>query len=242
MRETCDGQGPRPHVWRVSFTSSTWLIRERDMTLHKCDMTHSYVQPCLKHDTPLLHRGTWLVYTCEVTPLYVQHDSCICTIWLIHMREMTHSYVTWLIHMRHDSFIWDMTHSYVTWLIHMCNTTLASVLYDSFICATQLLHLYDMTHFMWDIRRSYVWHDSFICVTWLIHICDMTHSYVRHGSFICVTWLIHTCDMTHSYGRHDSFIRVTWLIHMCAMTHSYVWHDSFICATWLIHMRDTTLA
>jgi len=36
-----------------------------------------------------------------------------------------HSYETWLIHTRHDSFIWDMTHSlhethaYETWLIHM---------------------------------------------------------------------------------------------------------------------------
>jgi len=32
---------------------------------------------------------------------------------------MTHSYETWLIHTRHDSFLRDMTHSYETWLMHM---------------------------------------------------------------------------------------------------------------------------
>ena len=41
-------------------------------------------------------------------------------------RDMTHSCVTWLIHMWHDSFMCAMTHSYVTWLIdvillHMCH-------------------------------------------------------------------------------------------------------------------------
>jgi len=47
------------------------------------------------------------------------------TCWHVSMRQLlharclwmvpAHSYVTWRIHMRHDSF---MTHSYVTWLIH----------------------------------------------------------------------------------------------------------------------------
>ena len=32
------------------------------------------------------------------------------------------------------------------------------------------------------------WHYSFICATWLIHMCDMTHSYVRHDSFIFAAW------------------------------------------------------
>jgi len=50
---------------------------------------------------------------CDMTLSW--HDSLTCVKWLIHMRNMTHSYVwhdsfiivTWLIHM------WDMTHSYV---------------------------------------------------------------------------------------------------------------------------------
>jgi len=129
---------------------------------------------------------TWLIHMCDMTHSYVCHDSFICK--------------TWHIHMWHGLFTCDMTHSYVIWHTHMWH--------DSFIR--------DMTH-------SYVWHDS-LCLPvatgrwliWHIHMCDMTHSYVWHDTFMCVPWLIHMCDMTHSY--------VQWYIHMCDMTHSYVWH------------------
>ena len=93
-----------------------------------------------------------------------------CVTWLIHMCDMTHSYV-W-----HDSFIC------VTWLIHVCYMT--HLVRETVVTrVTWLNHLCDMTH-------SYEWHDSFICVTWLIHMCDMTHLYVWHDLFKCVTWLI----------------------------------------------------
>jgi len=46
------------------------------------------------------------------------------------------------------------------------------------------------------IGCTYLW-KSFICATRLIQMCDMTHSYVWRDSFICATWLIHSCDMTH---------------------------------------------
>ena len=71
-----------------------------------------------------------------------------CVIWLIHLCDMTHSYV-W-----HDSFIC------VTCPIHAGGW---------FICVTWRIHMCDMTH-------SYVWHDAFMCVTWRIHMCDMTHT------------------------------------------------------------------
>jgi len=82
----------------------------------------------------------WLIHMCDMTHSYVWHDPFICVTWLIHMCDMTHSHV-W-----HDPFIW------VTWLIHMC----------------------DMTH-------SYAWHDPFICVTWPIHMSDMNQLNSPYG-------------------------------------------------------------
>jgi len=143
----------------------------------------------------------------------VCHDTFICVAWLIHMCDLTYSYV------RHDLFVCVIgPHSCtcVKWHIHMYDTTHSYVWHDSFICVTWRIHMCDMTH-------SYVWHDSFKCETRLIHMCDVTRSYMW-PDFIApttlspiqfVTWLIHIsrCDMT--------FICVTWILW-------YTWHDSFL--------------
>jgi len=124
-----------------------------------------------------------------------------------------------------------------------------------------------------------VWHDSFMCATWLIHMCDITPShiqvtyalatredcydmtsYVWHDSFMCTTWLIHTSDKTQSYihviytlatreGCYDVEKQSTFLL--CGIWYSDKWyihsrktrrllrHD-VICVTWLIHVYDVT--
>jgi len=75
------------------------------------DMTHSYVW----HDSYNQNEETCLspkrpIQMC-VWRDFFDMISFICVIWLIHMCDMTHSYV------RHDAFIC------VTWLIHTCDMT-----------------------------------------------------------------------------------------------------------------------
>ena len=66
------------------------------------------------------------------------------------MWDMTHSYVTRLIHMWHVSFICDMTHSHMTWLIHACHDSIIRDMTHLYV--TGLIHIWSV---QWLISRKW---------------------------------------------------------------------------------------
>ena len=70
-----------------------------------CAMTHSYIPwSC--------NCLTWLIHMCDMTHSYVWHDSFICVTRLIHICDMTHSY------MWHDTGGKKREHQHVS--MHVC--------------------------------------------------------------------------------------------------------------------------
>ena len=145
--------------------------------------------------------------------------------------SMTHSYATWLIHMRHDSCIWDMTHAYETWLIQ-CDTTnshetwLIPMRHDSFI--------WDTTH-PYETWLIHMRHDSSIR-----HMCYLWHTYgVYEMLALCVTDNVHmgyaeywcyVCHMPFIWGIRNVGVMCDWW-HTLGYAGRTVTHNATRCST-----------
>jgi len=166
-------------TWTIYLRDRTHSLEWRDVTWLIYIYTHMYTcSRCLNQ------KALWLC----------GDDVWHCLTLLIHLSDITHSYV-W-----HDSFI-CMTRLIHVWHHSIIRKVRLTDMIDITLSCVWLIHMYDMTH-------SHVQHDSSVCVTWLIHMCNMTHFYVWHGSLTCVSWLIRMCDMLG--GIHVSTGHITY--------------------------------
>jgi len=227
------------YMWHDSSLCATWLIL-------MCDMTHSHMQCNTLCLCDRYCAGTWLIHMCDMTRAYVWHDSFWCVtrridicrnnalcLFSLLLTQPDTLCITGMV-LRHDSFI------RATWLIHMCDVTHFYVRQDLFAHAIRcsLSHAMRYSLSVWqvwcrDMTHSYLWCASLLCGTWLNHIC-------KTKQYSLSAWQVRCRDMTHSYVQHgpSTCTCVTWLIHMCngtrirAVTHSHVWHIRHRCGVW----------
>jgi len=197
----------RSSIWHIAHSYETWHIHMwHDSFIW--DMTHSY--------------ETWLIH--------MRHDSllwvvCACVCVCVWSRCLIRRLFIWLIHMRHDSFIRDMTHSYETWLIVV--SCVCVCVWESLVevSSPRVKTCCDNAPYAHVVRVCVLRVCVCACICACMHACVCVcvcivskgvSVYVR----VCVLWMcvcacicvcIHECpDMTRSYEtwlvRHDSFI------------------------------------
>ena len=187
---------------------------------------------------------------CDMTPLYVWHDSFICVTWLVHLCDMTHSSVRRNVthsNMWHDSF------RCVTWLLYMCDMTRSYVWHDLFICATYrdspvtqaqaFVHVECSQKVKARKMFAALWVMSHV---WMSHVTRMHKSVSQvartnesHHTFI---W-----DMSHVWVRRDKYFKVlspasrlshmTWVMSQIQVSHVTHTHESCQTYEWvMLHM------
>ena len=135
-------------VWRVLFMYITWPI-------HMCHMTSSYfavthtavnifymcatIQLDVWHDSYICVRLPTATHTTTHAATHTVTQTAwlclawnICVTWLIHMCDMTHTYV------------WDYSFIRVPWPMYTCDVTPAQVSVTH--TAVDTFHMCDMTH------------------------------------------------------------------------------------------------
>jgi len=196
--------------------------------VHTCGLTCSYVWHIRDLFIRVIHDFSRL---CDVVSWHVpcalfiyvtathcntlQHTATHCAMWLVHLRDMTCSYVC------HDlgSTCW-----HGTLLVHARDITPWYVWHGLWYAADDMLR-----------SEPYILRSA----TCLVHTCHMYEPFscMSHDLFIRVTL---TClYMTHHLCRH-----VPWFVQLCHVIRLYVWHnfchDSCTCLVHLWHAWCTT--
>ena len=171
---------------------------------HTCKWATSHIPRSRVADAPncqerqqhnLFIYVTWLVHMCDVTHSYVWHDSCICVTRLIHMCDVTHSYV-W--RDSRDSIICFRR------LVYMCGTHFT--LGGSYMC---------------DVTHAYVWGDSYVVSqTHNIAKSSMNESCRTYEWVTSHIGMSHVTHMKESCRRRTKLPRALWMSHVTHMNES----------------------
>jgi len=142
------------------------------------------------HLVPVTHSYTYESFICDTNHSYANHSFSACDsfihIRIIHLWHKSFKCDTNHSHTNHslsacDSFICDMTHSYVTWLIH----THTHHSYVTRIIHIWIIHLVPVTH-SYVTRIIHIWIiHIWIIHIWIIHLLPVTHSYVTSLIHMC---------------------------------------------------------
>jgi len=109
--------------------------------------------------------------------------------------------VPWLLHVWHDSLIYNTWHDSfkcAPWPLHMCDMSPECVWQHSFMCVARqhtATHCNELEHISSPLEC--VWQHSFICVARLPTMCDLTPWCMLHD-------FLHFFDITYSCAWHAS--------------------------------------
>jgi len=203
-------------------------------------------------------------------PAYVWLYSFICVTWLIHMCDMTHSYVrhdsfacATQSYMRHDFFIYTTWHVHMYIHIHMCCAVSTAQMHTHKHTHTHThTHTHERTHVHTRTNaRTYTHTKTYASIhiynisgvqlgpgdwAWQLgYVWRWVLQYIRWYIESYIQYIIYECAMTHSWVCHDSFyarMQYSQVWHTSGVRHeARVRHDSFVSVSWLILCAHTVL-